>query len=178
MVHPLYASDHRPPISPGAMWSHRGAFQDELGGTLRTFLGARNGPPTLSHPHCAFLGRTSGPAPPHQSPCTVRCACVRHIVRFPGTTANVFWRPATLLSHAWGGFAANATRCSPRESTFGTRATMGCGGFEQSARVRRSIEYTWSDFRTTRGQSSLLSLRPGTRPQRGVYEVRGVSRST
>ena len=38
------------------------------------------------------------------------------------------------------------TWCSPKEPTFGTRATMGCGGFEKSARVRRRMEYTWSDF--------------------------------
>ena len=26
--------DHRPPVGPGARWSHRGAVQDALGGTL------------------------------------------------------------------------------------------------------------------------------------------------
>ena len=97
---------------------------------------------------------------------------------FPGTTANVFWRRATLASHARSDFAATATRCSPREPTFGARATMGCGGLEKSARVQRRMEYTWSDLLTTRGRSSFLSLRRAIRPQRGPYEVLGASRST
>ena len=39
-----------------------------MGGTLRTILGARNGPPPLPLPHFALLGRYSGPAPPNQPP--------------------------------------------------------------------------------------------------------------
>ena len=89
-----------------------------------------------------------------------------------------FWRRATLVSHARSGSAATAIRRSPREPTFGTRATMGCGGFEKSMRVRRRMEYTWSDVWTTRGRSSFRSLRRATRPQRGAYEVLGASRST
>ena len=42
-----------------------------------------------------------------------------------------FWRWTTLVSHARSGSAATAIRCSPREPTFGTRATMGCGGLEK-----------------------------------------------
>ena len=78
---------------------------------------------------------------------TVGCALARHSLNLPGKTPNAFWRPVTLASHARIGFAASATRCSPGEPTFGTRATMGCGGLEKSARVRRRMEYTWSDFR-------------------------------
>ena len=85
---------------------------------------------------------------------TAGCTLVRHSVSCPGTTVNVFWRRATLASHSRSGFAATATRCSPRGPTFGTRATMGCGGLEKSARVRRRLEYTWSDFWATRGRSS------------------------
>ena len=107
---------------------------------------------------------------------TAGCALARHSVSFPGTTANGFWRPAALASHVRSGFAA--TRCSPREPTFGTMATMGCGGLEKSARVRQRMEYTWSEFWTTRGRSSFLSLRRATRPQRGPYEVLDASRST
>ena len=109
---------------------------------------------------------------------TAGCGLVRHSVSSPGTTGSVFWRRATLVSHARSGSAATAIRCSPREPTFGTRATMGCGGLEKSARVRRRMEYTWSDFWTTRGRSSFLSLRRATRPQRGPYEALGASRST
>ena len=50
------------------MWRHRGAIQDALRGTLRTFLGAGIGPPPLPLPHLALLGRNSGPAPPNQPP--------------------------------------------------------------------------------------------------------------
>ena len=109
---------------------------------------------------------------------TAGCALVRHNVSFLGTTGKVFWRRATLASHVWSGFAATATRCSPREPTFGTRATMSCGGLNKSARVRQSTQYTWSDCWTTRGRSSFLSPRRATRPQRGPYEVLGASRST
>ena len=61
---------------------------------------------------------------------TAGCALARHSMSFPGTTANGFWCPATFVPHARSGFAATATRCSPREPIFGTRATMGCGGLE------------------------------------------------
>ena len=40
------------------------------------------------------------------------------------------------------------------------------------------MEYTWSDFWTTRCRSSFLFPRRATRPQRGPYEVRRASRST
>ena len=40
------------------------------------------------------------------------------------------------------------------------------------------MEYTWSDFWTTRRRSSFLFPRRATRPQRGPYEVLGASRST
>ena len=52
----------------GARWRHREAVQDALGGTLRTFLGARNGSPPLLLPHLALLGRNPGPTPPDQPP--------------------------------------------------------------------------------------------------------------
>ena len=52
--------DHRPPVGPGTRWSHRGAIQDALGGTLGTILGAENGPTTLSHPHFVLSGWHSG----------------------------------------------------------------------------------------------------------------------
>ena len=42
--------------------------KDALGGTLRTFLGAGNGPPPLPLPHLTLLGRNPGPAPPNQPP--------------------------------------------------------------------------------------------------------------
>ena len=109
---------------------------------------------------------------------TAGCALVRHSVSFPGTTGNVFWRRATLASHERSGFAATAKRCSPREPTVGTRATMGCGGLEKIARVRWRMEYTWSESWTTRGRSRVLSTGRATRPQRGPCNVLGASRST
>ena len=44
------------------------------------------------------------------------------------------WRPATPAYNAQSGFAATATRCSPREPTFGTRG-------------RRSVEVAWKNQR-------------------------------
>ena len=49
-------------------WRHRGAIQDALGRTLRTFLGAGNRPPPLPLPHITLLGRNPGPASPNQPP--------------------------------------------------------------------------------------------------------------
>ena len=77
---------------------------------------------------------------------TAECGLVRRSVSSPGTTGSVFWRRATLVPHARSGSSATATRYSPREPTFGTRATMGCGGLDKSVRVRRRMGYTWSDF--------------------------------
>ena len=93
-------------------------------------------------PTCCVIGpalRTSTAKP---TTCTAGCALMRHSASFPGTTVNVVWRRATLASRARSGFAAAATRCSPREPTFGTRVTIGCGGLKKSVRVRRTMEYT------------------------------------
>ena len=79
---------------------------------------------------------------------------------------------------ARNGSTATTVRCCPREPTFGTRATMGCGGVEKSVRVRRRMEYTWPEFWTTRGRSSSLFRRRATQPQRGPCEVLGARTST
>ena len=89
-----------------------------------------------------------------------------------------FRRRATFVPHAWSGSAAAATRCSPREPTFGTRATMGCGGLEKLVRIRRRMAYTWPEFWTIRGRSSPLFSRRATRPPRRPYEVLGAFRFT
>ena len=98
---------------------------------------------------------------------TAGCGLLRRSVSFPGTTGRGFWRRATFVPHLRSGSAATATRCSPREPTFGTRATMGCGGLEKSVRGRRRMGYTWSEFWTIRGRSSSLFSRRATRHQRG-----------
>ena len=90
---------------------------------------------------------------------TAGCGLVRHSVSSPGNAGSVFWRRATLVSHARSGSDATAIRCSPRKPTFGTRVAMGCGGLEKSVRVRRRMRYTWPEFWTIRGRSS--SLFPG-----------------
>ena len=51
-------SDYRPPVGPGARWSHRGATQDALGRTLWTVLSAGKGSPTLSPPHLRYRAST------------------------------------------------------------------------------------------------------------------------
>ena len=73
---------------------------------------------------------------------TAGCGLVWHSVRSPGTTESVFWRRGTAVSHARSGSTATAIRCPRREPTFGTRATMGCGGLEKSVRVGRKIGYS------------------------------------
>ena len=109
----------------------------------------------------------------NEPPFTAGCGLVRRTVSSPGTTRSVFWHRTTLEPHARSGSAAAATRCSPREPAFGTKATMACGGFKKSVRVRRRMGYTRSDFWTIRGRASSLFSRRATRPQRGPYEVLG-----
>ena len=43
-----------------------------------------------------------------------------------------FWHRTTLEPHARSGSAATAKRCSPGEPTFGTGATMTCGGLKKN----------------------------------------------
>ena len=80
--------------------------------------------------HICVIGPALRTCTAKPSAFTDGCTLERHSVNFPRTTANVSWRPATLASHARSGVAATAARCSPREPTSGTRATMGCGGLE------------------------------------------------
>ena len=61
-------ADHRLSVGTGARWRHRGAIQDVLGETLRTFLGAGIGPPPLPLPYLAVIGRTPKPTPLNQPP--------------------------------------------------------------------------------------------------------------
>ena len=109
---------------------------------------------------------------------TAGCGLVRRSVSSPGTTGSVFWHRTTLEPHARSGSAATATRCFPGEPTFGTRATMGCGGLGKSVRVQRRMGYTWPEFWTIRGRSSSLFSPRATRPPRGPYEVLGTCRYT
>ena len=89
-----------------------------------------------------------------------------------------FWHRTTLEPHARSGSAGTATRCSPREPAFGTRATIACGGLKKSVRVRWRMGYPWPKFWTIRGRSSSLFSRRATRPPRGPYEVLGACRFT
>ena len=59
---------HRSSVGTAARWRHRGSIQDALGGTLRTFLEAGNGPPPLPLPHLVLLGRKPRQEPPNQPP--------------------------------------------------------------------------------------------------------------
>ena len=87
---------------------------------------------------------------------TAGCGLVRRGVSSPGTTRSVFWHRTTREPHARSGSAATATRCSPREPAFGTRATMACGGLKKSVRVRRRMGYPLPKVWTIRGRSSSL----------------------
>ena len=110
---------------------------------------------------------------------TAGCGLVRRTVSSPGTTRSVFWHRTTLEPHARSGSDATATRCSPGEPTFGTRATMACGGLKnKSVRVRRRMGYPSPKFWTIRGRSSSLFSRRATRPPRGPCEVLGACRFT
>ena len=60
----------------------------------------------------------------------VRIAAEQHKL-FRNHKERLFWHRTTLEPHARSGSVATTTRCSPREPTFGTRATMACGGLEK-----------------------------------------------
>ena len=82
-------ADHWSSFGTGARCRHRGAFQDALGGTLRTSLGAGNGPSPLLLPYLALLGRNPGPAPPNHPPLPPNAHIGPHSVSSPATTENV-----------------------------------------------------------------------------------------
>ena len=63
---------------------------------------------------------------------TAGCGLARRSVSSHGTTGSVFWRQATFVPHARSGSAVTVIRCSPREPTFGTGATMACGGLKKN----------------------------------------------
>ena len=116
--------DHRPPVGPAARWSHPGDVQDALEKTLRTIVGVEVDLQLSRTPLCV-IGPALRTSPAKRTDFTAGCALTRHSVSFPGTTANGFWRPAALASHARSGFATTATQGSPKEPTFGERATSG-----------------------------------------------------
>ena len=62
---------------------------------------------------------------------TAGCGLARRSVSSHGTTGSVFWRQAMFVPHARSGSAVTVIRCSPREHTFGTGATMACGGLKK-----------------------------------------------
>ena len=66
----------------------------------------------------------------------------------------------------------------PKGAHVSYKGDDGLWWFRKSVRVRRGMEYTWSDFWTTRGRSSSLFPQCATRPQRGPYEVLGACRFT
>ena len=72
---------------------------------------------------------------------TSGCGLVGRSISSPGTTASVFWHRTTLEPHARSGSAATATRCSPWEPAFGTRATMTCGGLKKNEKNINQCEY-------------------------------------
>ena len=65
------------------------------------------------------------------TPFTAGCGLARRSVSSPRTTGSVFWRQVTFVPHARSGSAVTVIRCSPREPTFGTGATMACGGLKK-----------------------------------------------
>ena len=175
--------DHWPLVGPGTRWRHRGAIQDALGDFPNYPVSGKwtstSPAPTFGVVVPAFRASTAKP-----TAFTAGCVLVRHSASSPGTMGSVFYRRATLVTHPRSRSTANTIRFSPREPTLGTiddglwvQLTMGCGGLRKPVRVRRRLEYTWSDFWTTRGRSSSFPRR-ATRPQRVPYEVLGACRST
>ena len=168
--------DHRTPVGPRTRWASSRCYTRRIGWDSPNHPGSGKWTSTSPAPTCCVIGLALLTS--NLTAFTVGCGLVRQSVSSPGTTGNVFEHRVALVSHARSDSAATTIRCFPREPTFGSRATMGCGGLEKSARVRRKMESTWSDVWTTRGRSSSLFPRRATRPQRGAYEVLGACRST
>ena len=163
--------DHSSTVDTRVRWRHRGAIQDALGGTLRTFLGAGNESPPLPLPHLAVLGRNPGQEPPNQPP--------HHRMRIGAAQCK-------LSRNNGERFLSSGYACVPRadwlrryhdtvlpnrEPTFGTRKTMGYVGLEKSARALPRTRYTWSAFWTTRDRLNFLITRRATRLLREPYEA-------
>ena len=144
-------ADHRPSVGPGTRWRHRGAIQDALGGTLRTFVGAGNGTPPLSPPYLALLGRTPGPAPPNQPPLPPnadRGGAARTLPQQRGTFPR-----------------AGLRSCSPRRLALSLPRHGASKGSPLWVQGRRWAMVAWKNRREhNRGQGipGPLSGRPGT----------------
>ena len=80
----------------------------------------------------------------------------------PRNNGERFLAPATLVFPVPIGSVATTTQYFQREPTFGTRETMGYGGFEKSARASPRTRYTWSAFWTTRDRLYFLFPRRAT----------------
>ena len=135
-------ADHRSSVGTGARWRNRGAVQDALGGTLRTFLGAGNGPPPLPPPHLALLGRNPGPAPPNQPPLPPnadRGGTQRELSRNNGE--RLLAPGYACVSRAdW--IRRYHDTVLPKEPNFGTREMIGYGGLEKTVRALPRTRYT------------------------------------
>ena len=142
--------DQRPPVGPGTRWNHRVLYKTRWVGLTEPSW-EREMDLHLSRTH--ILRYWAGSPDQHRQTNRLyrRMRIGAAQCELSRNNGGRFWRRATPMSHTRSGSTASAIRCSPREPTFGTRATMGCGGFEKSVQVRRKMGYTWSDFWTIRG---------------------------
>ena len=115
-------ADHWSSVGTGARWRHRGAIQDALDGTLRTFLGEGNGPPPLAFDIIEPEPRINIAKP---TASTVECGSGRHSASSPATTGNVSYRQATSVFSGPICSVATTTQYFLSEPTFDTKETMG-----------------------------------------------------
>ena len=169
---------HRPPIGPGARWRHRAAINKTHWARLSEPSWEREVDLQFSRTHISRYWAGT----PDQHRQTNRLyrrmrigAAERELSRNNGDR-----------------FLAPGYACVPRaDCLYRCRHTVlpkgahvwykGDDGLWCLGKISTSttrMEYTWSDFWTTRCRSSFLFPRRATRPQRGPYEVRRASRST
>ena len=165
-------------IGSGARWRHRGAMQDALGGTLRTFLEAGNGPPPLRFPHLALLGRNPGPAPPNQPPLPPnadRGGTARALPKQRGTFPSAGLRLCSTRRFFPSSPRHGASKGSPL-LVQGRRWVMVAP--KNHREHYRGQKYTWSAFGTTRDRLKFLFSRRATRLRQEPYEALGACKFT
>ena len=132
--------DHRTPVGPRTRWASSRCYTRRIGWDSPNHPGSGKWTSTPPAPIFCVIGpalRTNTAKTNRLYPRMRIGAVQRELSRNNGER---FLAPGYACVPRSSGSAATTIRCSPREPTFDTRMTMGCGGLEKSARVRRKRE--------------------------------------
>ena len=165
---------HWSSVGTGARWRHRGALQDALGGTLRTFLGAGNGPSPLPLPHLALFGRNH-----RQTNRLYRRMRIGAAHLEPSrNNEERFQAPGYACVPRADWLPRYHDTVPPKGSHVWYKGDDGFWWLGKSAQALPRTRYTWSASWTTRDRLNFLFPRRATRLQREPYGVLGACKFT